>query len=872
MDVPAGNVAFLFTDVEGSTSLLQHLGDSYDDVLLEHNRLLREVWSAHGGYEVSTEGDAFFVSFADPDAALSAARDAQLAIARATWPDGCELRVRMGLHRGEARVYDGDYVGLAVHQAARIASAAHGGQVILSEDIQRAASGDVSFIDLGPHRLKDLAQPIRLYQLAGQDLPSEFPPPRTLTVLPNNFPLQLTTFVGRTDDIAGLRGAIAGSRLVTLTGAGGVGKTRLALQVAADVLDEFPDGAWLVDLAPLADPDLLASALAVALGVREQPGRDLVRTLCDHLRSRRTLILLDNCEHLIDVCAKLVHEILSVCADVHVLTTSREALNLPGEVAWRLRSLTLPPVDPSSSLATFARTEAIRLFVQRTRAVRPDYELTDENVAAIAQICRRLDGLPLAMELAAARMRSMSAHEIAERLDDRFRLLTGGSRSSLPRQRTLEATVSWSYDLLSEVERLLFERLSVFAGGWTIESADAVCSDDELESLDIADMLAVLVDRSLVVPEETADGRTRYRMLETLRQFGRDRLLEAGEASSIRSRHLAWAVELAERSPPQTGNLAPPEMLVEEDNLRIALEWAAETEDHRSGLRILAAAWFGHFEERRRSLDRFLPFVDSIPVDVAGRVLFAAGGLAFMTGDWQWGVETLHRAAECNAQAGNDLRTSMSLAYAGSCHWGLGEVDEALVLMEQALAVARASANIPALARALLTRTWFETERSVGVAEELAIECESVSAKLDIVFDVGHCREVRGYIYCLKGEYDVAAEVLAEAASMFKDIQVNCASHILETAAAWAVMTDRAELAAELLGAAEEIREATADKPRPWERVVHAEYLPLIRDRLDAETFDRARARGRERSVEDALLFAEHELRAAAARVRPRSD
>jgi tetratricopeptide (TPR) repeat protein len=362
---------------------------------------------------------------------------------------------------------------------------------------------------------------------------------------------------------------------------------------------------------------------------------------------------------------------------------------------------------------------------------------------------------------------------------------------------------------------------------------------------------------------DEADGRTRYRMLETLRQFGRDRLVASGDTTATRGRHLVWAVVLAESSPPM-GHLPPPEIVAETDNLRIALEWACDTGAYESGLRIMSSAWFGHLDERRRMLKRLLPFADRTPIDVQGKALYSAGGLAFMIADWPWGIELFDMAADVNAAAGNAQRTSMSLSYAGSCYWGMRDLHTALAKIEQAIAVAQAARNLDALVRALLVRTWLETERDTGRAEALAIEGEAEAVKLNTVFDLGHFREVRGFIHCLSGEFNRGAEVLAEAMTLFEHIQVNCASHILETAAGWAAMTGRFELGAEILGSARRIREETGDKPRPWERVIREIWLPKIGDSLDPDVFNIAHRRGAQRAFHAALEFARQELRLGA--------
>lgn len=862
---PKGTVTFVFTDIEGSTLLLQHLGERYDSVLQDHNLLLRTAWDAHDGYEVKTEGDAFFVAFADPVNALSAAVDAQRALATHLWPDDVRVRVRIGIHTGDARVYDNDYVGLAVHEAARVASAAHGGQIIASAaTTQDVEISGVPFVDLGLHRLKDLPAPMRLFQVAYPGGEQIFPPVRTLTVMPNNFPAELTTFIGRENETSEIQDALRTSRLVTLTGAGGVGKTRLALHVGAELLEAFPDGAWLVDLSATADPAMVPGAVATALGLREQPGRTFEETIVDHVLIKRLLILLDNCEHVIEVCARIVHLVLTSCPSATILATSREALNVPGEVAWRLPSLQFPESGTRVDISHAARSEAVRLFVQRASAVRPGFELTADNVAHVSQICRRLDGMPLAIELAAARMRSMSAADIAERLDDRFRLLTGGSRLGLARQRTLEATVSWSYELLAEDERTVFDRLSVFSAGWTSEAAQAVCSDETISADAVAEVLTQLVDRSMVVFEETDDGRTRYRLLETLRQFGRERLIGSGAVVDVRQRHLAWTVEFASRIKPQTGQLATPEEAAEEGNFVAALEWAFETEDHESAQRLLGDAWFGHFSERESWLRRALANVEGVPIDVAAKANFAAGALAFMTGNWSWGVETMHAAAEGCAAVGDHMRTAMSLVYEASCLWGMAQMTRVRELIELGIAHARAHSVPVPEARGLMMVAWLDSENDIAAADARVQEFEDVAARMDGVFEIGHAKEVLGFIRFLKGELPSAALTLAEACRVFLDIQHNCASHVLETAAAVAVGLGRLELAAEFEGAADRIRDETADQPRPWERAVREVWLPKIATSLVPDAYSAARERGRSMDFAAALTYAADKLEQSA--------
>jgi non-specific serine/threonine protein kinase len=678
---------------------------------------------------------------------------------------------------------------------------------------------------------------------------SSGPARRPVAVMPNNLPLSTTTFVGRAADRDGVRAALEESRLVTLTGPGGIGKTRLALQAATELLDRFVDGVWLVDLAPLSDPLLVAAAVGDAVGIRERPGRAMLDSLSEQLCDRALLIVLDNCEHLIDAGAALAHRLLATCADVRLLVTSREPLNVPGETIWRLRALELD--------------EAVLLLARRGRAARPAFDVTAENRAAVEQICRRLDGLPLAIELAASRLASMSVSDIAVRLEDRFRLLTGGSRTAPPRQRTLEATVAWSYDLLSDAERLVFDRLSVFDGGWSLEAAERVCGD-AATVFDGPDLLRRLVDRSLVLSAEGADGRTRYRLLETIHQFGRERLAARGESADARGRHLRWAVALAEGLPPWRTDEVHPHAAAEIDNLRSALEFACESGAWEAGLRILGSApQLGHFAERKRLWKRLLPHASLAPLEVRRKALISAGALAYMIGEWQWGAEVFDEGAELNEAAGDAFRTAICLCYAGGCHWGLHDLAAARSRTDRAVQVARDAGNADALARALVLGSWLEVERDVQRAETIAMEGEAVAATRSLPFDLAHLREVRGYVQCLKGEFDAAAVTLGEALTLFEAIQMNCASHILETTAAWAAMTGRPELGAEILGSAERIREETGDRPRPWERPIHEVWLPKIAAALPPPVFAAARLRGARRPFLDALDFARTGVRRA---------
>ena len=496
---------FLFVDIEGSTALLRRLRESlYAQVLADHRSLIRSGLSAHGGREVDTQGDGLFAVFSSPSACLAAVIDMQKALETHAWPGQEHVRVRMGIHTGEASKTATGLVGLDVHRAARVAAVGYGGQVLLSEAaatlVRDWIPAEAALKDLGVHRLKDLGRPEHIFQLQVPGLQAEFPPLRSLgnPALLNNLPAQLSTFIGRDRELSEVRALAESSRMVTLTGAGGCGKTRLSLQVAAEMLDGAGDGVWLVELAAVSDPDAVPSAISGALGIAPRGGGAALQVLLDALAPQDILIVLDNCEHLIDACAKTADALLRRCPRVHLVATSREPLGITGETIYRVPSLSLPASDGSVASES---SDAVALFVDRARAQGTGLTVDEETLPVIVSVCRRLDGLPLAIELAAARLRSLSLNGLHDRLDQRFRLLTGGSRTALARQQTLRATVDWSHSLLNGAEQMLLRRLSVFAETFDLDAAEAVCGFGDIAAFDVAELLGALVDKSLVVAE-----------------------------------------------------------------------------------------------------------------------------------------------------------------------------------------------------------------------------------------------------------------------------------------------------------------------------------------------------------------------------------
>ncbi|MEO7819334.1 MAG: adenylate/guanylate cyclase domain-containing protein, partial [Actinomycetota bacterium] len=550
--LPGGTISFLFTDMEGSTRLLQRLGASYVEVLEQHRHLLLQACAAHGGEAFGSEGDSIVMAFSRATDSVRAALQAQLEIAEHAWPEGGTVRVRIGLHTGEAEVVEGNYVGLALHRAQRICSAAHGGQILLSATTREltadALPADATLRDLEYHRLKDLGKPERLFQLVHPGLRRDFPSLRTLDVLPNNIPLQLTSFIGREHDVAEVVNLLSTKRLVSLTGPGGVGKTRLGLQVAAELLDQHADGAWMVDLSAISDPSWIPNAVAVSVGMRQGgpsasvaddegsggetgAGRTIVEQLVDHLRVNETLLLFDNCEHLVSGVSDVAEALLRGCPKVRILATTRERLDVPGEVTWAVPTLSVPDLTETPPADTLNDYEAIRLFVERAAQQHPGFQLNSDNAAHVVQIVNRLEGLPLAIELAAARMRVLTPEQISVRLDDRFRLLAGGAKSLPDRQQTLLGAIDWSYELLTDAERHLLTAVSVFAGGFTIAAAERVWEGEGMAPADVFELVTQLVDKSLLV-HEARKGEARYRLLDSIRQYGWEKVLNPRDPSS----------------------------------------------------------------------------------------------------------------------------------------------------------------------------------------------------------------------------------------------------------------------------------------------------------------------------------------------------
>ncbi|HEU5300393.1 MAG TPA: tetratricopeptide repeat protein [bacterium] len=882
--LPAGTVTFLFSDIEGSTRLLQRLGDRYAGVLARYQEILVQSAGTHAGHRIDTVGDAGFFVFSRVSDAVSAAVTVQRALTEQRWPAGEVLRARIGIHTGQPLASGSTYVGLDVHRASRICAAAHGGQIVISDAsrviLEQALPEAVSLRDLGQHRLKDLQRPEALFQILHPALPEAFPPLRTLDAHKHNLPAQPTPFVGREEE---LRGAVAllrqdDVRLLAVTGPGGVGKTRFALQTAAELIDGFRDGAFFVTLVHLTDPHSVVPALAQALGVGETPGRTLIASLEEYLKPRQTLLVLDNLEQVMEA-TRYIRELLEVCPDLKMIATSRERLRLQWEREFPLSPLPVP-TPAAADAAAFLRNPAVVLFVDRCRSVQPDFALSAENAAAIAEICARLEGLPLAIELAAARIKILTPQEIAHRLRDQLRLLTSGPRDAPYRHQSLHAAVSWSYELLTPAEQRLFRHLAVFRGGVALDSAETVCAGADV---DVLDGLASLVDKSLL-RRMASGGTTRIFMLETIREFGMERLAAAGELEQVRTHHAAHFADLAGQA--EAALISPDEEAAmerlwrERENVRAALDWSLRRGDLTTAARLGSGlGWVlylhGNLTEGRGQLEQVLRTAGGPSGTLRAGLLLASGILAWSVGDAQQAFALLEEAHVLWEAEGLRRQGAITQAFLGHAARSLGRGDEAARRYQAALEIWRSIGNERGIAWALFDLGLAARDRGEG-QEALALHEQSLAVFRRVGYRWGMAWTTwnLGLLAHGRGDHDQARAHFVESLELYhaRDDRRGIAQ-CLEGLAAVLFAWGQAGSSARVLSAADALREGLGVPLPGTDRGQHDRTLSGLRASLAPDVFEAEWRAGRALDVEAAIgLALETPPRAPTGRMQTPAD
>ena len=861
--IPTGTVTFLFTDIEGSTKLAREHPETWEVARARHHAILRDAIECYQGYVFQIIGDGFCAAFHTTGDAVCAAAKSQIDLHSENWGD-VPIKVRMGIHTGKAEAQsNGEYHGyLAMSRIQRLMSAGNGGQVLISAASQELLLEDlpenVSLRDLGERRLKDLIRPEHIYQLVIPGLPIDFPPLKTLEIYRHNLPVQRTSFIGREKEMEEIQQSITARRLVTLTGIGGTGKTRLALQIAANLLDQFPQGVWFIDLAPLTDSELISETILSSFGIPQQPGLTGWQQLKDYLKSKRLLLILDNCEHLIQACAEIANVLLANSTELTILATSREALGVPGELIWHVPSLSLPDAEQIGSIEALSQYEAVQLFIERAVLAQPHFQVTNDNAPAIAQICFRLDGIPLAIELAAARVRALEVNQIHRRLDDRFRLLTGGSRTVLERHQTLRAALDWSYNLLSDDEKLLLDRLSIFAGGWTLDAAEDVCvGKNDIASYDIVELLTRLVDKSLTVLDQS-----RYHMLETTRQYAYEKLVESGELEWIQSSHLKFFMNLAEEAETKLygGEQAYylEQLETEQGNLRSALKWGLGNLTE-AGFRLVNALWIfwfmhAHFVEGRQWYDKALSISKTASLYIQMRLLIAAASNAFGQYQFERTIELSEQSLILAREQQDTWGMGMSLHHLGSIAMLQGDYNQAQLLLEEGLIFThdRKSGNLESLFLNELGQL-AQAQGDPIKAREYQERALSLDQKQGNRWSCSYGFLHLALLAYQQSEYEEAKILLKQSltlASEFNDKRI--VSGGLELMGMIAIRQCELERAAVLISSAESIIESIGIAFIPEE----TNTINTLRDQLVEANFEKHRTAGRLMTADQAIAFA----------------
>jgi predicted ATPase len=848
--------------------------------LARHAAILRSAIEQHGGYVVKTMGDAFHAAFGRAPDAVDAVLDAQHRLEAEPWGNVGPLRVRMALHTGAAEERDGDYFGPSLNRAARLMSAGHGGQILLSqatyELVRDTLPDEATLADLGEHRLKDLIRPERIYQLVAPGLASAFPPLRTLGGHPHNLPIQPTSLIGREREIQSVSDLLGhgDTRLVTLTGPGGIGKTRLGLQVAANLIDRYQDGVFLIELAPISDPTLVASTIAQALSVTIAADRPVLDVLVERLRDRRLLLVLDNFEQVL-AAAMVVDTLIRRCPTVSILVTSRAPLQLRGEREFPVPPLALPDVGRSSAPEALTQYEAVALFIERATAIRPDFAVTNANAPAVAAICARLDGLPLAIELAAARIRLLPPEALLARLGHSLDLLVGGRWDLPARQQTLRSAITWSYDLLHAPEQRLFRRLGTFVGGFTLEAAEAVGNADGDLSIDVLDGVGALVDSSLVRARVTSDGEPRFDMLETVREYAVEQLEASGEASVIRRRHRDYYRALADRVAAELRGPKDAQLFdrleAEHGNLRAALDWCeAEPGGIDAAVPIVEGlAWFwvlrNHMIEASARVQRLIA-AESGEAATRATLYCVAGYLAYFRGAHEEALRWLEPSLSLWRQLDDRRGLATALTYLAQAAWAVGDRARAAPLLEESVdLVRRAAAGAPHNA-VLATHAeppfqslarFAEEQGDLDRAAQLLEETLTFSRERGASHGVANVLRTMAMHACRRGDVKRAIALLDESLRLFHELaDVPCSWNQLVLVAHVATMAGRHERAARLLGAADVQQRASGMIPLIVARAVHQDAITAARSALGEDAYAVAWAEGRSMNLEQAVAYA----------------
>jgi predicted ATPase/class 3 adenylate cyclase len=879
-ELPTGTVTFLFTDIEASTASWEQQPEAMRVALARHDAILRSAIQQHGGYVVKTMGDAFHAAFARAPDAVAAALDAQRRLPAEPWGKIGPPRVRMGLHTGVAEERDGDYYGRTLNRAARLMSAGHGGQILLSqatyELVRDTLPDEATLADLGEHRLKDLIRPERVFQVGTPDLAADFPPLRTLDRSPNNLPTQLTPLIGREQAVQAVVALLTSAdiRLVTLTGPGGIGKTRLGLQVAAELTGDYADGVYVVELAPISDPGLVAGRITQTLGLVDTSGRPLLDLLVERLRDRRMLLVLDNFEQVLDG-APVVDDLLRCCPTLSVLVTSRAPLQLRGEHEYPVPPLVLPEAGRPVTPEVLSQYEAVALFIERATAIRPDFAVTNANAPAVAAICARLDGLPLAIELAAARIRLLAPGALLARLGHSLDFLTGGRRDLPARQQTLRSAIAWSYDLLRPPEQRLYRRLGVFVGGFTLEATEAVCDPDGDLGIDALDGVSALVDASLVRQDHTVGDEPHFTMLETIREYALEQLDASGEASRAHLRHREYFVTFAERAAPELrgrqGTVWFDRLEEEHGNCRAALD-AVEAESDGTDVAASMAealAWFwvmrGHGREARGRVDRLVARTTGSPASRA-TLLGVAGFIGAQMGDIAAAIPCLERSLALWREIGDERGLATGIANLAAATWQGGDRATAMVLVEECVGLLRrvgaqrphseiiatyVESPIATLAR--LSEHHGDRARAENLFDEALSICRANGDR----HGIANALRGLGSLAFGEGATERAVTLLQESLSLLRElVDAPCGTDNLEQLAYVATLRGHHVRAARLLGAAERLRIDAGVAPRPSTLAVHDRTVTAACTALGEAVFAAERSHGDELTFAEAVAYA----------------